>query len=232
MDQCAQCKKELSAAFCGVPRLPCPHCGALNRSFVRAMHETVSVTDHVSWSQRRPVSDGYATLDSKSNIELSLTGRPPRNEEGSIAVASRLVRRLNSDGCRWSDVEQGEADVDAIARDAGPPPSVLEMQVVRASSDESVWRTMALAGSVTKQSNVVECARDLLSAVEKKAKKYPLSQRQRLTLVLDSGRTPSHSFHAVHQHFRVAFASACAQCGFSSVWLVGPSDPLVFRLDQ
>lgn len=165
-------------------------------------------------------------------IDLSLNGTPPQNEEDALDIAARLVRSLNREGDSWSEVEQGTADIDALAKDAGPPARTLEMQVVRASTNKDIWKTMAQTGSAQKRMAVAECAHDLLQSITKKANKYPLAQRKRLTLILDAGRTPSHTFTTVHQHFRNQSGTLCADFSFSSVWVVGHTDALVARLDQ
>lgn len=231
MNLCAGCDKEVSEEFCGDPRLPCPFCGASGRSFSCGVHESVAATDSYSASQTRPAPNGSATLDDTNRIQLNLTGRPPRNEEGSLDVSARLVRSLNVGGATWRAPVIGTEDVDAISTDSTILTKNLHMQVVRATTDEALWRTLGREGVAEKNQDATAVAQELISAVRKKAEKYPAAQRSNLTLVLDATRTPNHTFQQVHDVFARTHRAECSSFGFSSVWVVGAVDELVTRLD-
>lgn len=164
-------------------------------------------------------------------LNLILKGRPPRNEEDSLAVSARLIRRLNLDGANWSDPIPGEADVDAVSEDRVTRGKKLFIQVVRASIDEKFWRSLGREGAAAKSYDAASAALELIEAVRKKASKYATAQRNSLTLVLDGGRTPNHTFTDVHDLFALAHGAECRDFGFSSVWVVGAVDELVARLD-
>lgn len=231
MDLCIGCGKEVPEEFCTMPRLPCPFCGAAGRSVSCGVHESVAATDSISTSQTRPAPNGSATLDDTNRIQLNLRGRPPRNEEGSLDVSARLVRSLNARGATWSAPVLGEEDVDAISTDRTIPTKNLHMQVVRATTDEALWRTLGREGVAEKNHDAAAAAREMISAVRKKAEKYPAAQRNNLTLILDAARTPNHTFQRVHDEFAMAHRAECSSFGFSSVWVVGAVDELVTRLD-
>lgn len=232
MNQCASCGREVSEEFYTVPRRPCPYCGATGRSFSRSVHETLSVSDSISWSQTRPAPNGNATLNDSGEIGLKLSGRPPRNEEDSIAVSARLVRSLNCNGENWSEPVPSAADIDSISTDNTNPDKRLFMQVVRANTDEAFWQSLGRSGTAEKKHDVEAAANDLITAVRKKAQKYPAIQRKKLTLVLDASHTPNHTFRQVHDVFSQVHRGECRKFGFSSVWVVGASDALVTRLDK
>lgn len=232
MNHCASCGKEVPEEVCSISRLPCPFCGATGRSFSCTLHETVTVTDSISWSQTRPAPNGSATLHDSGRVDLKLTGQPPRNEEDSLAVSDRLVRYLNIGGEHWSNPVPGVADVDAISTDRTNPAMRLSIQVVRASTDRNFWQTLGRDGAAEKIQDVAAASNELISTIRKKAGRYPAAQRSSLTLVLDAGRTPNHTFKEVHDLFAQTHRDECCSFGFSSVWIVGAMDELVNRLDE
>ena len=72
-----------------------------------------------------------------------MRGRSPTNEEDSLAVCARLVRRLNVEGADWSDPMEGVQDVDGYSTHLKREGKKLQMQVVRAgSNDEMMWRQL------------------------------------------------------------------------------------------
>jgi len=231
MNYCSTCRNEVPEEVCRVPRLPCPFCEGTGRFYTRVMHETVHVADSVSWTQMRSVLGGSATLDDKNQIRFKATGRPPRNEEDALKVCARLVGHLNAQGANWSDPVEGVNDVDACSADRGDPSRKRQMQVVRASNNEEMWRTLSRESVVEIALDSAKAADELITAVRNKSAKYPDVQRRALTLVIDTGRTPGHSFRQVYDVFRRVHLEACRSFGFAEVWLVGSVDELVLRLD-
>lgn len=231
MDKCGQCGREIPDEYCKVPRIPCPHCGGMSRNFFRSTTATVKMSSSLSWSMTRPGPYGKATIDDQGKVDLDIAGQPPRNEDDALDITKRLVSKLNADGAAWGEVASGDADIDAcaIGEEEG---TNLNMQVVRASTDQEMWRALAYRGTVQKESSTADVAVELHRAIEKKANKYPASQRSRLTLVLDAGRTPSHTLNQVHEIFAREYGDRCKYYGFAGVWVVGSSEAQVTRLDR
>jgi hypothetical protein len=231
MSQCKGCGEDVAEEFCIEPRLPCPHCGATARIFTCDVTEHVEVSDSTSWVHMRPAEGGSATLDSDGNLGLTIQGQPPRNESGADVVAARLIRKLNAQGASWTEPVPGLADVDALATSSLNPDEHLSIQVIRANADGELWKQLAREGTAAKHHDSVSAARELMAAINKKAAKYPIAQRQSLTLILDASRTPNYTFNDVHNSFAEHFEQECQACRFESVWVVGGTDELIARLD-
>ena len=121
-------------------------------------------------------------------------------------------------------------DIDGYATNADG--DKLEMQVVRASNNGKMWQEINDAGSATVAYDVTAAAGELIGAVRKKVAKYSDTQRKAITLVLDAGRTPNITFQNVLNHFQRDHLEECQKAGFAQVWVVGPHDSLVERLDR
>jgi hypothetical protein len=139
---------------------------------------------------------------------------------------------LNATGATWSEPEKGEQDDDIDGYSTNATGEKLQMQVVRASNNGKMWQQINRAGSATIIYDAAAVAGELIDAVRKKAVNYPTAQKRGLTLVLDSARTPSHTFQQVQDAFRAQYLEECQKAGFAQVWAVGPHDDLVIRLDQ
>lgn len=179
----------------------------------------------------RPGPYGDATLNDDGNVRFDLTGNPPRNEDDALDVARRLVVYLNAQGASWGEVFEGAADVDAACLDRENAGNILNMQVVRAISDQELWKSLATQGHASRETDVSGIAEELIGVVSKKAARYPAEQRQQLHLIIDAGRTPSHTLQHVHKAFVENYGAECNEIGFAGVWVVGSSDVHVGRLD-
>lgn len=222
---------ELPPEFGELPRLACPECGSTARAFSEAMGSGnyLCAGGSISLVHTRPGLQSTADADDQGKITLTAKGPAPRNEEGALEMCLRLVRALNKAGASWVDPVEGDQDVDAQATDdAG---QVLKMQVVRASNNGRLWQQVSEAGSATVSYDATEVAREMIEAIRKKSGKYPAEQKGELTLVLDSARTPSHTFQTVFDTFREKHRDECRRAGFAAVWAIGPHDSLVNRLD-
>ena len=233
MDRCGQCGKEFPPDYCEVPRKPCPECGSTVRSFNRECQDGGCVSDSVSWKQMRPGVQSTAQLSDHGDITLTATGPSPKNEEDTLEICARLVRALNAAGGVWAPPKpprKGEEQgIDAYSTNAAGEP--LQMQVTRSSNNEKMWQEVNNAGSTTVAYDATSAARELIGAVRKKATKYSAAQKRKMTLVLDAGRTPSHTFQNVFSAFRLEHLQECQKAGFAQVWAVGGNDSLVVMLD-
>jgi hypothetical protein len=94
------------------------------------------------------------------------------------------------------------------------------------------WRKLSDQGSAIVDYSAESVANELMRTILKKAGKYPIAQRKHLTLVLDAARTPSHTFQRVMDVFHQLHLKDCQEIGFAQIWVVGPQDSIVQRLDQ
>ena len=71
-------------------------------------------------------------------------------------------------------------------------------------------------------------------AIETKAndRRIPQSSRCGLLLALDATRLPALGFDAVVEAFRNDWGLWTKSLGFDSVWLIGPSESMTWRLDK
>jgi hypothetical protein len=179
---------------------------------------------------RRPGLNSTAEADDQGRITLNVTGPSPKNEEDALEICARLVRMLNEHGETWSDPVRGEQDIDGYSENLTG--DKLRMQVVRAINDTEFWRQLNEDGSATIEFTALTVANELMNTIRKKASKYPAAQRNSLTLVLDASRTPSHTFQRVIDVFHQQHLPDCKAAGFAQIWVVGPQDGIVQRLDQ
>jgi hypothetical protein len=228
---CGQCGLDLPLEFADIPRLPCPSCGATSRQYRVTANpgRFLVVGADVAMTHRRPGILSTAEETDTGSITLHATGPSPTNEAGSWETCERFVRALNGRGASWSRPTRGEKDVDCHSETCDG--AKLLMQVIRASSDEQFWKEMNTAGSVTVHSSATGMADEMIAGVSKKSAKYPSDQRRNMILLLDAARTPSHTFQRVLDVFRTQHGDTCRAAGFAEVWVVGPSDILVERLD-
>jgi len=198
-----------------------------------SIQEEVSVTDSVSWTQGRTGNkNSTAQLESSGRVQAKLVGASPRQEEDSLDTCARLVRVLNATGASWTAplaADDANADADGISIDPSDRKKSLRIQVVRASSNEMMWRTLGQQHEVEVEGNADMLADELLVVITKKRDHYPA--RADLTLAIDANRLPAHTFDVVLKSFERRHRATCAGYGFRDLWLVGPRDELVFRLD-
>jgi hypothetical protein len=247
---CAACGEPLD----GLPdlpsgdRSPCPRCGSIARTFSRSIANGVGVSDHYTalgtrnnklFAFRESLDlDGRASSADRADdgsLSYSVSGSSPQGEEDTIRACRLLVRRLNSRGDNWSDAVPGEGVVDCEAAHAGQPQRKLQIQVVRAATDQKFWPQLNIQGFATNppvDSSTV--ASEIKQAIEKKANErvIPSSVRPGLTLALDATRLPAFAFHDVVEVFHREYSVWTKSLGFQAVWLVGPVPELVCRLDE
>lgn len=232
MLRCSQCGKELPPEFGDLPRQPCPVCQSTLREFILIVEPAsyLVVAGSASLIHKRPGLQSTAEADDQGRITLTATGPSPRNEDGALEICARLVRTLNKMGGHWSNPVEGKQDIDGYSMD--PIGNKLQMQVVRASNDKRLWREVNETGLATSVYVASTAARELIDAILKKAGKYPTEQKSEMLLVLDAAMTPSHTFQQVLDAFRAKHLEECQKAGFLQVWVVGPQESLVERLDR
>ncbi len=191
---------------------------------------------HRSTGQAYPST---ATDLAKRCFRFTVEGRTAQGEGGNGEVATILIRILNRLGANWgppADVsaakDRSTDDVDVEARDGS---SVLRIQVTRA--EREIWR---MGGRVRKGNPPVkaelhrspdDAASMLMVAIQDKAKWSRPTQLGSLVLALTVLDSPIFGFSEVLDRFREFYLGTVRTLGFQAVWLVGPTDDLVHRLD-
>jgi len=232
MNKCGNCENEVLYEGPGVPRQPCPVCGATSRSYERGIMETVGApTDSVQWNQTRTAPGATAGLNDRGLLNFRAEGGSSKNEQGAAEACARLVRSLNSwGGSDWSAPVEGTDDVDLMSFSTRETQHKLHMQVVRASGNESMWQTLEIKRQVHISTDPEAAAQELAAAIAKKSARYPAAQKASLTLVIDASKTLGHTFQQVLDTFKANYPGLCTDCGFYQVWIVGGCDEHVFRL--
>lgn len=170
-----------------------------------------------------------ADLRDDDTIFLHISGPPSHHEAGALRASQSLVAHLNANGASWGDVvdvseDPEKKDVDTEATDRSD--ALLRMQVVRADVSMALWRNLS-SGQVTLELKVSEFADRVLGAIDKKR----LRADPNVVLILDAGLVASHALDRVVNLVRAKMTGLPELAGFQSVWLVGPTDRLVWRLD-
>jgi hypothetical protein len=197
----------------------------------RTADESIKIADSLSWKQKRPGTHGHGYLDDQGNI-TSVTEKPtPKNEEDGQPICERLVNWLNrSEPLYGKPVAGSEEEVDWLAR--GQNGQNVLMQVVRVETEEEFWRRVAQVGQARREITVAEAADLVVNAVRHKKRRYSDQVRGKLVLVVDSGRSPAYTFRPVVDAFKTKYATECAESGYRSVYVVGPQNDLVYRVDR
>ncbi len=231
MIQCEECGKELSSEFGEMPRLPCPDCNSIGRKFsMFAGGGRFTIRGgHVSLIHTRPGLNSTAQADDQGRVKLTVTGSSPKNEDDALNICARLVRVLNGQAGHWTAPNPGEQDVDGYSTNSDG--HKFNMQVIRASHSPALWEELTKYGSACSESIASDVAKDMIAAVLKKSVKYPSAQKKELTLILDAARTPIYTFQRVIDEFKNNHLLECQNAGFQQVWVVGPQDSIVERID-
>jgi hypothetical protein len=173
-----------------------------------------------------------ANLGPDGAIVNRVEGRGPLTKESELRAAHVLVTALQEQGEPWRMPElwpddRPEVGVDCFAE--GPDGARLLIQVTTA--DPQLWGELARAhGSLESTLTVEELADRVVRAVEAKVdKRY--DDVAALTLVVDATDAPAMAMASVVEVIRKLHAERIARSGFEKIWLVGPTSPLVYRLD-
>jgi hypothetical protein len=225
-------------------RSPCPNCGSTVRHINVSVSETINVSTHLSALARRggktigfreSEREGRATSADRhedGSLSYSILGSSPQGEEDTLSACRMLIKVLNASGANWSEPTPGQGIVDCEAVDAKFPDRKLSIQVIRAISDQDLWKKLNIQGSFddlnVSKDQLVNHLRD---AIMKKAAAIPQGIRRGLTLALDATRLPVLGFQDVAEEFKCQFGPWSKSLGFESVWLVGPLESLTWRLD-
>jgi hypothetical protein len=165
-------------------------------------------------------------------LSYSAAGRPAQNEGGKAEVANLLIRALNGLGANWELREDPGRPTDDVDITLVEGQSELLIQVTLA--EHQVWPELGRDGKVARRRTPEEAAELVMEAIQHKVKGrqlIPPAQRANLVLALDALDAPINAFPEVVARFRETYQQSVRALGFKAVWLVGPMDDFVHRLD-
>ena len=240
---CPKCGAILPPVGPAEGRIPCPSCGFLPALAIHA-DETIGLSGHV---MAAGVRDGqpigfteselqhltrYAALQEDGTILLNLSGIPPRGEDESEDVVRILLDRFHSKGEIWKLGGRGIGDDDLLVTRISPPSIHLSVQVVRALTFKAFWENLARKNRISGMKlSIPDASSALRASIEHKGQ-IPPGHRSQMILALDAYRLPALALGAVADHFRRAEGSWAATLGFYAIYVVGPTEIFVHRLDE
>lgn len=238
---CNNCGELLSLEPEGTPRQACPRCGSMSRKFTKHLEGSIKPSGHVMAAHLRdeqsigftesekPELTRYASIDPNGLIHLNLCGLAPRNEQDSDLVCTTLVAVISAEGSQVQSKGRGEQDEDYVLE---IDHLQIGIQVVRALTDPQFWKALAHTGEVGEiQLSVADAALALKKAIEHKTS-IPPAQRSRLMLALDAYRLPALALGPVASQFIEKHGAWAQSLGFFAVYVVGPLENFVARLDK
>jgi hypothetical protein len=167
-------------------------------------------------------------------VTSTIEGPAPRNEEGATETANLLIRKLRSLGQYWTDareIEERDNAADCRADSALDPKVHLDIQVVRVPNAVVGWDRLGTVGKTSMSWTIADAADSILEAVEHKVKKYGPGPHA-IVLAIDARLTTGFPTQLVIDEFRARLTSDPMIASFASVWLVGPTEEMVFELSS
>ena len=244
---CGKCHMQLNDHLeNGNDRKPCPKCGSTQREMDGEIHEKTRVKDHVALlDERNGKIVGFreseregraaaADINDDGTHYYSIKGTSPQGEEDTLPTCRQLIMALNKIGGSWTEPRLGEGVEDCVATNRNDTSDRISIQVIRAIVSDELWRELNLEGKFEdRESREKDLAKLLKEAIAKKAndRKIPKSIRTSLVLALDANRLPIMGFTGVIEKYHDLYEDWTKNQGFKEVWLVGPDNSLVKRLD-
>jgi hypothetical protein len=182
------------------------------------------------WQGR--ASSAEWTLSGTLNYQIQ--GTPPQGEEDTLSACRILVQKWNEDGSKWAEPIAGQDEVDCQSESTVDPHEYAQIQVVQAISEPDFFKELAQSTSgCVRRENVGpdRIADSLKIAIRNKSEKYSKSCKAKLCLALNATRLPGLAFDDIVGYFRKHYSQWASSLGFASIWLVGPSIRLTWRLD-
>jgi hypothetical protein len=244
---CNNCGRQLDESFNppNAERIPCPDCGSTSRRFEESCVAGVRLSvSHSMQHKRKGKTIGFesgrqgrtesARQDKDNELSYALTGNSPQGEEDTLLACRILVNKLNEKGGNWQQPTLGDGVIDCQAVDRRNKQRKLNIQIVHADVDPELWKTLSLEGKIERGETAKVLADRIKSAIDAKAnnRRIPEVSRQGLGLALDATRLPAFGFDVVVGDFRSRYGSLVNKLGFDSIWLVGPTEDLTWRLDK
>jgi hypothetical protein len=183
---------------------------------------TVGGADFRSSSKRSASGDSNHTF----------AGTPVRGERDVLQACENLQEALKRDGIVLTGkfVQPGGAErgVDAVAMTTTG--EAIEVQTVGVL-DQATLATLGRAGAASTDRDAAARADDICAAVQKKSASYAGQDKQEITLMLDSIRSPGHVSGEVLQELQSPARQAVLKgAGLKAIWLVGPTSDRTHKL--
>ena len=225
---------------------PCPKCGSTQREIHEEIHGNVDFKAHVGLlAERNSKIVGFreseregraaaADINDDGTLYYSITGTSPQGEEDTLPTCRQLIMALNKIGASWTEPSLGERGEDCVAANRNDPSNRISIQVIRAVVSDELWKELNLIRKFEdRESREEDLAKLLKEAIAKKGtdRKIPISIRKYLVLALDANRLPIMGFTGIIEKYHDLYEDWTKKQGFKEVWLVGPNDSLVKRLD-
>jgi len=206
----------------------------------------MKVTEHISvLKQKDGENIGYSESDrdgttassyinDQDEIEFEVKGNSPQGEQDTLHVGQILIKVLNNSGDNWSELKSGDGVADCIAYDQNNRKKKIEIQIIRASIDENLWKQLANIGQINDvKVKINKIVSDIKNTIDAKGNErtIPSNYRHTITLALDANRLSAYTLDNVVKKFREKYAKEVKSLGFKSIWIVGPREELTHRLD-
>jgi hypothetical protein len=243
---CPECGRALPEVESGPSKLmPCPHCGAGGRQLSVVHTDGVGAVDQALLERRREGElTGFgesgrqgraasADMAQSGETTFAITGNSPQGEDDTLLCCSTLISCLNASGGEWEDPKLAAGGVDCTS--SAKSGLRLDIQVIRALTDQAFWRELNAEGRVERRTmDFQPLVTALRTAIEKKADTRKVTPRDRhsIRLALDATRLPVLCFDAVRRLLRQELSTWATTLGFAAIWVVGPSAHLTWRLDE
>jgi hypothetical protein len=153
---------------------------------------------------------------------------------GTWQTATVMTVQVLLNHPRWAG---WDGDVEKL-----PPASGADCQVTPTSSGrvlfvevtrpehENYWRDLSTSGAVTAPQRTIDEMADLLWRQIQGLK--GLRDNRGVVLAVNALRAPAFAFPQVAAAFRRSHGRDAVGLGFTEVWICGPAEDMVFRLDE
>jgi hypothetical protein len=198
------------------------------RLVVRKIAADGSDAIRVADDQRQSVS---ADLGADGQAQYEVTGRSRQGEEGVLQVCQILAQRLRRDDSSVGAPRMATSPETGVDCEIPVHNGFLPVQITRPATPD-FWRRLNRDAVANRSISLTDAVQDLIALIEAKAKKTSPMDRALILLALDATETAVHAMPLVAQAARRLHGADIGKHGFKSVWIVGPSDDLVFRVDE
>lgn len=164
--------------------------------------------------------NGRLVISVKRPIDVGKLGEP----RVLACVVAFLTKAGKAPTILPADDQAGEDSVLQIAGER------VILQIVTATPDESFWNSVA-KGSAEADVQLPEAAGWIEAAISKKAKLYPSHSKSSMLLTVDVAHMGVLAGSDLGTHFLQTYGDPTTRYGFGGVWLVGPTENHVLRLD-
>jgi hypothetical protein len=201
------------------------------RSKLKDQITRVAVTDEDGLRDIEVARDESISLARREaqGVSFEMRGPPARHEDGVPEVLGRLGRSVSTSNRQWTSEPKAagttERGSDGILRCED---RIVEVQVTRALPSDELMGRLARDGRAGATEDFGALAATLVIAAQRK---QALAGRETMALAVDAVRLPHVTFPAVLEAAE-RLAPEFRKIGFAAVFLVGPDDRSVTRLDD